>query len=310
MVEVYAGLDVSDKSTHLCVMDGSGLVLWAGACATDSEVIAKTLKMRAPGLERVNYGDTIRNSRYCGSFISCRGAAPMARLARVVVPGLPHHVTQRGNRREAVFFNDGDYRFYLDLIASAARRSGTAIWSYCLMPNHVHFIMAPSRADGLRATFAEAHRRYTARVHARERWTGHLWQGRFSSTAMDERHLIAAARYVPMNPVRAGLVERARDWPWSSARAHLAGQDDGVVVTAPLLDRIGDFAGLLQADEDEDAVMAIRRSRSTGRPVGAADWIAALEAKTARTLAPARRGPKTKISESEQPVDLFHTASP
>src|SRR5277367_5350031 len=119
----------------------------------------------------------------------------MARLARVVVPGLPHHVTQRGNRRETVFFSDGDYRFYLDLIASAARRSGTAIWAYCLMPNHVHFIMVPSQADGLRATFAEAHRRYTARVHARERWTGHLWQGRFSSTAMDERHLLAAARY-------------------------------------------------------------------------------------------------------------------
>jgi putative transposase len=127
---------------------------------------------------------------------------------------------------------------------------------------------------------------------------------------MDERHLLAAARYVPMNPVRAGLVERARDWPWSSAGAHLAGQDDGVVVTAPLLDRIGDFAGLLEAGEDEAAVTAIRRSRSTGRPVGAADWIAALEAQTERALAPAKRGPKARAEGGGQPADLFHTVSP
>jgi putative transposase len=233
----------------------------------------------------------------------------MVRLARVVVPGLPHHVTQRGNRREAVFFGDGDYGLYQELISTAARRAGTAIWAYCLMPNHVHFIMVPSDADGLRGAFAEAHRRYTAVIHARKKWTGHLWQGRFSSTAMDERHLIAAARYVPMNPVRAGLVARAEDWPWSSARAHLAGQDDAVVAVAPLLERIGDFADFLETREDEAAVMAIRRSRSTGRPVGAADWIEALEAQTGRRLAPARRGPKPRDGEDGGQADLFHTVS-
>jgi putative transposase len=234
----------------------------------------------------------------------------MARLARVVVPGLPHHVTQRGNRREAVFFADGDYRAYLDLVSAAAQRSGTAIWAYCLMPNHIHFILVPSDLDGLRATFAEAHRRYTAQIHAREEWTGHLWQGRFSSTAMDERHLLAAARYVPMNPVRAGLARRARDWPWSSARAHLAGRDDGVASVAPLLDRIGDFAAFLRADEDEAAVMAIRRSRTTGRPVGAKDWIKALEARTERSLAPGKRGRKPRAPEDEPQAELIHTVSP
>jgi putative transposase len=234
----------------------------------------------------------------------------MARLARVVVPGLPHHVTQRGNRRERVFFEDGDYRVYLHLISAAAKRARTEIWAYCLMPNHVHFIMVPSDEDGLRGAFAEAHRRYTAMIHARLKWTGHLWQGRFSSTAMDERHLIAAARYVPMNPVRAGLVGRTEDWPWSSARAHLAGEDDGVATVLPLLDRIGDFAGLLRAAEDEAAVTAIRRSRSTGRPVGAQDWIRALEDRTNRRLAPQRRGPKTRPAEPEGQNDLFHTVSP
>ncbi|HEY2482162.1 MAG TPA: transposase, partial [Caulobacteraceae bacterium] len=175
----------------------------------------------------------------------------MARLARVVIPGLAHHVTQRGNRRERVFFGDDDYRLYLRLVSAAAKASGTAVWAYCLMPNHVHFILVPANEDGLRATFAQAHRRYTGAVNARQQWTGHLWQGRFSSTAMDEAHLYAAIRYVDLNPVRAGLVDRAADWPWSSARAHLSGRDDGVVSVAPALERVGDFAAYL--DEAEDA---------------------------------------------------------
>jgi putative transposase len=233
----------------------------------------------------------------------------MARLARVVIPGLPHHVTQRGNRREAVFFGDDDYQAYLDLVAGAARRSGTEIWAYCLMPNHVHFIMTPTTSDGLRATFAEAHRRYAARIHARLKVTGHLWQGRLSSTAMDERHLMACARYVPMNPVKAGMVERAREWRWSSAAAHLAGCDDGVVTVKPLLDRVDDFAGFLQAAEDEVALRALQRSWSTSRPVGSDEWIRQLEQQTARVLAPARRGPKPK-AKAEAQTDLFHTLSP
>ena len=232
----------------------------------------------------------------------------MARLARVVIPGLPHHVTQRGNHREAVFFGDDDYRAYLELISKAARASGTQVWAYCLMPNHVDFIMTPSHADGLRATFAEAHRRYSARIHARLKLTGHLWQGRFNSTAMDERHLIAAARYVAMNPVAAGMTRRAGDWPWSSAAAHLAGADDAVVSVAPLLARIEDFALKLTGAEDEEAVQALLNSRTTGRPVGAAEWIKTLEAQTGRTLAPARRGPKPK-AVAEAGAGLFHTLS-
>jgi len=235
----------------------------------------------------------------------------MARLARVVVPGLPHHVTQRGNHREPVFFNDGDYAAYLDLISKAAKASGTEIWAWRLMPNPVHFIMTPGHEDGLRATFAEAHRRYSARIHARLKLTGHLWQGRFSSTAMDERHLIAAARYLALNPVAAGMVKRARDWPWSSARAHLTGKDDGVVVTAPILSRVPDFAGLLKAAEDEAATRALLNSRTTGRPVGAADWIEGLEAQTGRKLAAGRRGPKPEAkSPDASSDDLFLTVSP
>ena len=146
----------------------------------------------------------------------------MARLSRVVIPGVPHHVTQRGNGRQQTFFEPGDYGLYLDLLAAAAARAQTEIWSYCLMPNHLHIILTPSDKAGLSRTFGDLHRRYTGYVNARRRTTGHLWQGRFGSVAMDETHLVSALRYVALNPVRARLVERARDWPWSSTRALIA----------------------------------------------------------------------------------------
>ena len=219
----------------------------------------------------------------------------MARLARLVLPGIPHHITQRGNRREQTFFQDGDYGLYRRLVAEAAGKAGVEIWCYCLMPNHVHMIAVPSDADGLRRTFADAHRRYTSHINIRNRWTGHLWQGRFGAVAMDEAHLAHAMRYVSLNPVRAGLVPRAEDWAWSSVRAHVAGRDDGLVRVAPALDRYGDFASFLGTGEKDDGWHALRRSETTGRPLGDAGWIAGLEAQTGRKLAAGRRGPKPRI---------------
>jgi putative transposase len=216
----------------------------------------------------------------------------LARLARVVIPGTPYHVTQRGNRRQQTFFEDGDYALYRDLLADAAQRSGAEVWGYCLMPNHVHLIVVPADEHGLRRTFADAHRRYTAFINARHRWTGHLWQGRYGAVAMYEAHLVHAARYVALNPVRARLCERAEQWPWSSASAHLAGKDDGLAIVAPLLERVGDFAAFLGGQEDQQATRALRMAETTGRPVGDAAWIEQLERRTGRQLAPRKRGPK------------------
>jgi putative transposase len=136
--------------------------------------------------------------------------------------GVAHHVTQHGNRRQQVFFGDDDYRAYRTLLAAGCRDAGVEVRAYCLMPNHVHLILTPSTRDGLRAALAEAHRRYTRAINLREGWRGYLWQGRFASVAMDEAHMMAAARYVELNPVRARLARRADEWPWSSAHAHLA----------------------------------------------------------------------------------------
>jgi putative transposase len=158
----------------------------------------------------------------------------MTRIARAVVPGLPHHVTQRGNRRERVFFEEGDYALYRDWLGESCRRFGVEVWSYCQMPNHVHLILTPEDGEGLALALSRAHRLYAGFVNARARQTGHLFQGRFGSAALDEEHLMNAVRYVALNPVRARLVQRAEDWPHSSVRAHLAGRDDGLVRVKPL----------------------------------------------------------------------------
>src|SRR5919197_2934683 len=131
----------------------------------------------------------------------------MARIGRIVIPGVPHHVTQRGNRRQQVFFESSDYTLYRDVLAERCRKASVEVWAYCLMPNHVHLVMVPQTPDALAGAIGETHRQYTDFINARARWTGHLFQGRFSSVALDEAHLIAAARYVALNPVRARLVE-------------------------------------------------------------------------------------------------------
>jgi putative transposase len=220
----------------------------------------------------------------------------MARLARVVAAGLPHHVTQRGNRRQRVFFGDDDYATYRGLLTEGCRAAGVAVWAYCLMPNHVHLILVPSDPDGLRAALGEAHRRYTRHVNSREEWRGYLWQGRFASHAMDEPHLLAAARYVELNPVRAKLARRAGDWRWSSARAHLAGRDDGCVATRPLLDLAPDWRAFLRGGLSEDEHRAIRAAERTGRPLGSDRFIARLEKRLGRSLARQKPGPKPKAA--------------
>ncbi len=216
----------------------------------------------------------------------------MARLARVVVPGLPHHVTQRGNGRARTFFGDDDYALYRDLLASHCRNADVEIWAWCLMPNHVHLILVPSDPDGLRRALSRVHRAYAGVIQARRKRTGHFWQGRFGAVAMDEAHLAAALRYVSLNPVRARLVARAQDWKWSSTRAHLRGKDDGLTAREPVRNVIPDFAGLLASAPEQDLFDSLRAAESIGRPLGSDRFLARVERLTGRALKPGKRGPK------------------
>ena len=216
----------------------------------------------------------------------------MARLARVVIPGHPHHVTQRGNGRTRTFFNDDDYALYRDLLATHCRSAGVEVWAWCLMPNHVHLILVPSDPDGLRRALARVHRIYAGVIQARRKRSGHFWQGRFGAVAMDEEHLAAALRYVSLNPVRARLVARAQDWRWSSTRAHWRGRDDGLTALAPVRDRFPRFADLLTTEPEQDLFAPLRAAESIGRPLGDDRFLTRIERLTGRPLKPAKRGPK------------------
>lgn len=215
----------------------------------------------------------------------------MARIARVVVPGYPHHVTQRGSRRQPTFFNESDYQLYLNIVAKWCLREGVEVWAYCLMPNHIHLVAVPSSLDGLACALGYAHRRYAMHVNQREGWSGHLWQERFASFVMDESYLMAAVRYVELNPVRAGLVEQPEDYPWSSARAHMAGRDDGLVTVQPMLDRISSWREflLMAGDRDDETLQSHAK---TGRPLGQSEFVAGLEKMLGRPMRPRKAGRK------------------
>lgn len=208
---------------------------------------------------------------------------------------MPHHVTQRGNRRQQTFFNEGDYQAYLELMAEWCQKEGVAIWAYCLMPNHTHLIAVPQTELSLRRAIGEAHRRYTRGINFREKWRGYLWQGRFASFVMDEPYLLAAARYVELNPVRAGLVACAEGWPWSSARAHLSGCDDQLVKVAPLLAMVPDWRALLDSALSEEEIRDLREHGRTGRPLGNVSFVERLERMVGRILAPRQGGRPPKL---------------
>jgi putative transposase len=222
--------------------------------------------------------------------------ARMPRLARAVVPGLPHHVIQRGNRRQQTFFRDDDYLLYCALMREWCDRYSVQIWAYCLMPNHVHLVAVPETRDGLRRALAGAHMRYTAEVNRREGWTGCLWQGRFSSFVMDDQYLLMAARYVERNPVRAGLVSHAQDYWWSSARAHLLGRDDGLMTAAPLLARVADWSAFLGEGEPPEGAEQLRRHQRTGRPLGNDHFVDRIEQLLNRILKPRKPGPGARCA--------------
>jgi len=169
------------------------------------------------------------------------------------------------------------------------------IWAYCLMPNHIHLIAVPQSEEGLRRAIGEAHRRYTRRVNFREKWRGYLWQGRFASFIMDEPYLLAAARYVELNPVRANLVADASQWPWSSARPHLSGRDDRLVKVAPMLAMVNNWRALLDSAMREEELRELRDHGRTGRPLGNATFVERLEKVVGRVLSPRKPGRKPKL---------------
>lgn len=212
----------------------------------------------------------------------------MPRAARLVFPGLPHHVTQRGNRRHRVFFCDRDYLIYLHWLREYAGQCGVEILAYALMPNHVHLVLVPEGRGSLPEALRCLHMRYAQRVNREKDWVGHLWQGRYFSSVVDERYFWAAIHYVERNPVRAGLVERAEDYHWSSARAHCGLREDPVLTGSTRwqqqLDRVANWSAWLAEAGEQQTLTDIRVHTLKGLPCGGTTFVESLERDTGRVL--------------------------
>jgi putative transposase len=218
----------------------------------------------------------------------------MGRFARVVVPECAHHVTQRGNARRDVFFSPQDRQVYLGLLRQYSEHYELRILGYCLMTNHVHLVAWPRFPDSLAKTLREVHGRYARYRNAIERVSGHLWQNRYYSCAMEGVRLASVMRYVELNPVRAGLVRSAGDYAWSSAVTHLGGTDAAAMVDMEhwLRDWTPEeWARWLHDDEERiDDVRAIRAATHAGRPLGSTEFVRELELRWERKLMPGKSG--------------------
>ena len=211
----------------------------------------------------------------------------MPRRARIVFPSVPHHVTQRGNHRERVFFNRGDYMAYLALLRENAERFVVDIVAYCLMPNHVHLVVIPSSPDAMHLALKAVHGHFAQRINRMRELKGHLWQGRYFSSPLDGDYLLNATRYVELNPVRARMVAKAEDYAWSSAAAHCGQRSDPILRGEPrsiLLTGIRDWSRWLAEGLSTDTLETLRNHGSQNLPCGSAEFVARLEKAAGRHL--------------------------
>ncbi len=225
----------------------------------------------------------------------------MPRPPRIIIPGLPHHITQRGNYRQQVFFGDEDYRRYLDSLQDHSRGYGVSILAYCLMPNHVHIICVPDKPTALVRMLQRVHSEYARVLHYRLRRTGHLWQARYGSVVMDEKHLWAGMVYIEQNPSRAGLVDQPWQWRWSSARAHLSEADGGFLDLIEWRTRYTPENWKLCLENglaDGLLVARLRESTQNGWPLGSDEFLDRLERNHHIRVRPKPPGPRPKARKS------------
>ena len=225
-------------------------------------------------------------------------------MARIAVVNIPHHVTQRGNSRQSILTDDDERIVYLNLLRKYTELYELSLLGYCLMSNHVHLVVVPHKSESLALALKQTHGRYASYWNARQRSSGHVWQGRFYSCPLDEAHLWIALRYVELNPVRAGLVRRADLWSWSSAGVHCGtGKDLAGLELGAWKRRWSEesWKQYLVGGEKQEELAAIRQCTHTGRPLGSDRFVGSLETVTQRRLSPQKGGrPKTPGRDSTQ----------
>jgi putative transposase len=212
----------------------------------------------------------------------------MPRIARLICAGVPHHVTQRGNRRGTVFFTDGDRAAYLHWLKDYTGKYAIDVLAYCLMVNHVHLVVVPATQSALHDALRPLHMRYAQRINRMRGWKGHLWQGRYFASPLDGLWTWSAIRYVELNPVRAGIIDQAESYSWSSAAAH-CGLRPAPVLTANTLwlrqlAAVTEWSNWLAEGDDPQCRDQLRRHANKGLPCGSPTFVEALEKATGRKL--------------------------
>ena len=224
----------------------------------------------------------------------------MPRLPRTVFASLPHHVTQRGNRQEDVFFTDEDREVYLSWLKGYGDKYQVEVLAYCLMTNHVHLIAVPQTDDGLHQMLKPLHMRYAQRINRARGWKGHVWQGRFFSSPLDDAYLWTAMRYVERNPVRAGMEQRAENYRWSSAAAHCGKRSDRVLNPesdwSKKFAAIDDWSAWLAEGDETEKMHILRQNVEKGLPCGKTDFIQQLGKMVGRLLEYRPQGRPRKIN--------------
>jgi putative transposase len=205
----------------------------------------------------------------------------MPRRSRLVIPGLPHHITQRGCRRQDIFFTDLDRDVYLGLLNENGAKYGVDLLTFTLMTNHVHHLMVPQKKDSLQWTLQMTHKRYAEYINAREGWTGHLWQSRFYSSPVDNDYFWVTVRYILQNPVKAGMVRHARDYRWSNAGYLCRGEINPHVTSdekwSSLLSTQRNWTEWLSTEEDPQKIAELKRSTLRDLPTGSDQFLDRLE---------------------------------
>src|SRR5688572_9810138 len=228
----------------------------------------------------------------------------MPRHTRAVFSGLPHHVTQRGNHRDRVFFSKGDEKAYLSLLHAYATVNEVQIVAYCLMPNHIHLVLVPRTVDSIHLALRAIHSQYAQRVNRMRGQKGHLWQGRYFSSPLDANYFRNAVRYVELNPVRAGMVPRAEEYAWSSAAAHCGLRYDPLLALdqqfSSLFPGTSGWARWLAEGIPVDALDALRNHGHRNLPCGSTEFVSKLKGTMGRDLTFRTRGgqPKEKRTHS------------
>lgn len=218
----------------------------------------------------------------------------MARIARVVVPGLPHLVTQRGENDRQVFFSEEDRKEYLKLLADSCRRWSVKILAYCLLPNRVRLVVTPTTSTGMARALGETHRRYAKQANLRGGREGKLWHARFSSCPLEPAWAARAVRAVERASIDEGLAAKAEDYKWSSAPAHAGRDASAPVDKAPLPGVEKKWPRFLAEANTAEEIRALEVSERTGRPLGTLEFVLDLEKKHGRRFRPRKRGRKPK----------------